>query len=230
MYHALAREVSTFPAAPEWCTMSWVDTKKTDSDCLVDNIAAYANIRDRVKYQEDARSSKDLNVAESLLLSTLELNTQLSKWLEDFEKTIPGPTFSAVPWGDDIASWEIFSFRFEFTNLKIAMMYLKYWPTFILLNGSMMRIKKHFKGVESSVDIKNTTAAKWRPGFDYNKMTDYAMNVCRTLDYGLEHTMKSSGPVYLTYSILVVYLFFSQAWAAVGYVYEDATQRQVLLT
>jgi hypothetical protein len=109
--------------------MPFVDTEKTDSDRLVDIIAAYANVRNSVKYLEDAGSSpEDLNIAESLLLSTLKLNTQLSKWLEDL---LPGPMFSAVPWGDDIASREIFSFRFEFTNLKIAMMCLKYWPTFI---------------------------------------------------------------------------------------------------
>jgi hypothetical protein len=58
------------------------------------------------------------------------------------------------------------SFRFQFTNLKIAMMYLKYWPTSILLNGSMMRIEKCFRRAESSLDmvkIKHKPAAGYVP-------------------------------------------------------------------
>jgi hypothetical protein len=87
--------------------MPWSNTERNDSDRLVVIIAAYANVRDRVKYLEGAGSShEDLNIAESLLLSCLKLNNQLSKWLEDFEKTLPGPMFSVVLWGDDSASRE----------------------------------------------------------------------------------------------------------------------------
>lgn len=194
--------------------MPWINIKKDDLDRLFDIIAAYGNVRERVKYLEDAGSSPDdLNIAESLLLSCLEVKKQLSNWLEDFEKTIPGPMLSVVPWGDDAVSRELFSFRFQFINLKTAMMYLKYWATFILVNGSMMRIEKYFKRAESSLEtagIKHKPATRLRPGFELQKMTEYAMNVCRSLDYALEHTMKSSGPIYLTYPILVVHLFFQQ--------------------
>jgi hypothetical protein len=79
IYHALAQEVSTFLAAPEWCTMPWSNIKKEDPDRLADIIAAYANVCDRVKCLEDAGSSpEDLNSAKTLLLSCLKLNNQLS--------------------------------------------------------------------------------------------------------------------------------------------------------
>jgi hypothetical protein len=113
-----------------------------------------------------------------------------------------------------MASRELFSFRFQFTNLKIAMTYPKHWPTFVLLNGSMMRIEKYFKRAELSLDIveiKHKPAARLCPGFDFQKMTKCAMSVCRSLDYALEHTMKSSGSIYLTYPILVVHMFFQSS-------------------
>jgi hypothetical protein len=113
-----------------------------------------------------------------------------------------------------MASRELFSFRFQFTNLKIAMTYLKYWPTFVFLNGSMMRIEKYFKRAEFSLDIaeiKDKPAARLRPGFDFQKLTKCAMKACRSLDYALEHTMKSSWPICITYPILVVHMFFQSS-------------------
>src|SRR5277367_5553170 len=95
--HALAQEVPTFLDASEWCTMPWSNIKKNDPDRLVDITADYANVRDRVEYLEDIGSSpEELHSAERLLLSCLKLNDEPSKWLEDMEKTLPGPMFPAI--------------------------------------------------------------------------------------------------------------------------------------
>jgi hypothetical protein len=135
--------------------MPWAGIPKNDSDHLVDIIAAYANVRDQVKFLEDAGFSlEELKYAESILKSVIKLSEQLSMWFEDFEKSIPGPMFSTIPWTTDSESQGIFCFRFQFINLKIAMMHLKYWSTCILIHGSMIRIEKYFERADAS---PNTT-------------------------------------------------------------------------
>ena len=113
---------------------------------MIDILTAYTHVREEVKLLSRARFSiEQANNAENLLRNCQQLDSELENWIEEFRNDMPGRD---LYWGFiklDHASQEYYFHRFEFTSMKVAMLLVRYWATFILLHSSMARLEKFQK-------------------------------------------------------------------------------------
>ena len=208
--YALGIEEPTYLDHPNWCNMPWCIYKKTDADRLIDVLAAYTSVRHEVKLLARAEPRcEQLSNADSLLARCQSLDAELQKWIRDFRRNAGGKMY----WGYmkiDPVTQQSFCHKFRFTSLKVAMLLLKYWATFILLHSSMMRIEKFVVRARTHLALgledPKTFLKPERP-YDIFRMYEYSVNICRSLKYALRHDMDSSGPIYLAYPVMAAWLF-----------------------
>lgn len=181
---------------------------------MIDIIAEYANIRQRVTWLERVESTPEgLLNADGLLQSCRKIDRDLSLWIAEFEACNPGAMLPALASNADPASRLLFPLSYQFKTLKEAALYLKYWATYLLLNGSMWRIETFQKRMKSDMAVGKARTTVVTPpstftAFDFQKSIRYARNICQSLDYVLQHTRNSSGPAFLTFPMTVAYFNF----------------------
>jgi hypothetical protein len=151
--------------------------------------------------------------AEAIFRSCRKLDKDLSTWLEEFEKNNPDARLPALPSNADPKSRLVFPWAYQFKNLKVAMLYLKYWATYTLLHGSLWRIDIFRQRMMADIAAgkahsKGNTATSLFPAFDYARRIQHSIDICQSLDYVLDQIMTSSRSIYVTYPIVVAYVAF----------------------
>lgn len=116
----------------------------------------------------------------------------------------------------DSATQQVFCHRFHFTSVKVAMLHLKYWATFILLQSSILHLERFQESARAHLawglqDRTNFITAERNSyaerTYDAATSYNYSLNICRSIRYVVGYGMEYSGPIYLGYPIMVAWVF-----------------------